>query len=105
MRAPMRNGWSSPRRTRIDGRSSRAKQWDESDTALGEPAASFLVAEDDGVLTRLQHNVEVAAADWILRPPTVDDAPLFPDHGHRLPVHLPRRTVEIDVHDRRSRLV
>src|SRR5919202_5068003 len=65
-----------------------------SDTALRETAAPSLVAEDDGVLAGLQHDLEVTAADGGLRPPAVDHTPLLPDHGHRLPIHLPGRSVK-----------
>ena len=64
-----------------------------------------LVAEDDGVLAALEHDLEVAAADRLLRPPAVDDAPLLADERDRLVVDLPRRSVEARLDERRPRLV
>jgi hypothetical protein len=45
---------------------------------------------DDGVLPRLEDEVEVAARHGVVGPPAVDDAPLLPDHGHVLPVDAAR---------------
>ena len=56
----------------------------ESTPALGEPAAPRLVVEDDGVLAGLEHDLEVAADDRLLRPPAVDDAPLLAHERDRL---------------------
>src|SRR5947209_11437868 len=76
-----------------------------SGAALGEPAAAGAVVENDGVLAALEHDLEVAPDDGILRPPAVEDAPLLAEHGDRLVVDLPRRPVEVHFDARRARLV
>src|SRR4026209_292138 len=44
---------------------------------LAEPASPLLVLEDRHVLARREHDVEVAPPHGRVRPPAVDDAPLF----------------------------
>ena len=66
-----------------------------SNAALTEPAALFLVAEDDRVLARLEHDLEIAAVDGLLRPPAVDDPPLLPDERHALAVDTLRRPTRV----------
>jgi hypothetical protein len=39
----------------------------------------LVVVEDDEVLAALEHDVEVAAVDRLLRPPAVDHTPLLAD--------------------------
>ena len=73
--------------------------------ALREPSASLEVVEDDAPLAALEHEVEVAAADGVLGPPAVDDAPLLPHEHHRAAVHPPRRPVEAGLDERRLRRV
>src|SRR5438132_10267205 len=63
------------------------------------------MAEDDGVLAALEHDLEVAAADRLLGPPAVEHAPLLADELDGLVIHLPRRPVEVDLDARRARLV
>src|SRR3989442_3454731 len=76
-----------------------------SSSALAEPRARLLVAEDDGVLARLEHDVEVAPADRLLRPPVVDDAPFLADERDRTAIHFARRPVEARLDERRAPLV
>jgi len=71
----------------------------------GEPALELVVAVDDCELARLEHEVEVATVDRVLRPPAVDDAPFFADDGHRLAVHAARRPVEFFLDERRTRSI
>ena len=59
---------------------------------LAEPAAGFLVPEDARVLARLEHEVEVAAVERVLRPPAVDDAPLLAHDRDRLAVDPHRQS-------------
>src|SRR5439155_9708991 len=61
--------------------------------------------EDDGVLAALEHDVEVAAAHRLLRPPPVDDPPLLAHERDRLPVDARRLATEARLHERRLRLV
>src|SRR4051812_27415553 len=60
-------------------------------TSLGEPAPTFPVVEDDDVLAGLEHDLEVAAVDGLLRPPAVDDSPLLADGDHVAAIHPARR--------------
>ena len=74
---------------------------------LREPAACLPVAVDAGVLARLEHDLEVAAVDRLLRPPAVDDAPLLP-HERRpgLAVHdAAGVAVARGLHERRPRRI
>src|SRR6266542_3992938 len=99
-RSPRAEKLRPRRNTRNDSgarRSSRA--------TLREPRAGLLVVEGDGVLAALEHDLEVAPADRLLRPPAVDDVPFLPDERDRLPVHRARRPVEGRLDERRSRLV
>ena len=66
---------------------------------------SSAVVEDDGVLACLEHDLEVAPDDGLLRPPAVEHAPFLAEDGHRLVVHLPRRPVDVRLDPRRTRLV
>jgi hypothetical protein len=59
-----------------------------------------LVAVDDGVLSRLEHDVEVPPVHRLLRPPAVDDAPLFADRADGLPVDATRRAVGVSLDER-----
>src|SRR5947209_4835136 len=72
---------------------------------LGEPPPSRAVVEDDGVLTGLQHDLEVAAHHGLFRPPAVEHAPFLADDGDRLVVDLPGGAVEVPLDARRARLV
>src|SRR4051795_13515229 len=63
--------------------------------ALGIPASTRAVVEDDGVLSALEHELEVAADDGIFRPPAVDDAPFLPDERDGTVVHLERSPVRV----------
>ena len=74
-------------------------------SALAEPSAPLLVAEDDDVLARLEHELEVAPLDGLLGPPAVDHAPLLADDRHPETIHEPRRPVESRLDERRLRLV
>src|SRR5712691_5385803 len=58
----------------------------ESSASLRKPLASFLVAEDHGVAAALEHDLEVAPRDRVLRPPAVDDAPFLADERDALAV-------------------
>jgi hypothetical protein len=53
----------------------------------------LVVVEDDHVLAALEHDVEVAAVDRLLRPPAVEHAPLLPDQLDREAVDETRRPV------------
>ena len=75
------------------------------DAALAEPAPLLLIAEDNGVLAGLEHDLEVAPIDGILRPPAVDDAPLLADEGHALAVHAGRGTVDPGLDEGGPRLI
>src|SRR5581483_7369319 len=67
---------------------------------LGEPRPRVAVVVDDGVLPRLEHEVEVPAVHRLLRPPAVDDAPLLAERRDVLPVHATRRAVGVRLHER-----
>ena len=54
---------------------------------LREPTAAFLVAEDNGVLPRVEHELEVAADERLLSPPAVDVAPLLTHERDRMSIH------------------
>src|ERR1700749_4007027 len=72
---------------------------------LREPALGLAVAIDDGVLARLQHQVEIAPVDGLVRPPAVDDPP-FLAHALDAPaVHPLRDAVAVRFDERRRRLV
>jgi len=58
--------------------------------------------EHDGVLTALEHDLEVAADDGLLGPPAVDDAPFFTDERDPAVVHLERPSVRVGLDPRRS---
>ena len=60
---------------------------------LAEPAAVLVVVEDDDVLATLEDDVEVASIDGFLRPPAVDDAPLFADQFDRQAIDETRRPI------------
>src|SRR5258707_3669419 len=60
-------------------------------STLREPRACVVIAVDDGVLSRLEHDVEVPPVNRLLRPPTVDDPPLLADRADGLPVDAARR--------------
>ena len=62
------------------------------------------VAVDDGVLARLEDEVEVAAVDRLVRPPAVDDPPLLPHGRDALPVDALRDAVAVRLDERRARL-
>ena len=72
--------------------------------ALPEPPAARLVPEDHDVPPGLEHGLEVAPLDRLLRPPAVDHAPFLPQCGHAHPVHRRRHPVLAD-DERRARLV
>src|SRR3954470_15356415 len=74
-------------------------------TALCIPASARAVVEDDGVLSALEHELEVPADDGILRPPAVDDAPFLPDERDGSVVHLERPPVRVGLDARRPRRV
>src|SRR3954454_10858294 len=61
--------------------------------------------EDDGVLARLEHDLEVAPDHGLLGPPAVEHAPFLAQGDDGLVVHLPRRAVEVRLDARRARLV
>ena len=73
--------------------------------ALGEPRPGLLVAVDARVLARLEHDVEVAAVDRLLRPPAVDDAPFLAHDRDRLAVDAHRRPVQRRLDQRRPRRI
>src|SRR5215211_6444584 len=77
----------------------------ESSRTLRKPARPLLVAEDDDVLAGVEHEVEVAARDRLLRPPAVDDAPLLAQKRDRLTVDEPRHARTRRDDERGSRLV
>src|SRR5205085_11777876 len=62
-------------------------------SSLREPRARFLIAKDDDVLAALEDELEVAAAQRLLRPPAVDDAPLLPHERDAAPVDPLRRAL------------
>ena len=68
-------------------------------------AVDFLVAKDDRVPAALEHDVEVAPVDGLLRPPAVDDPPLLAHERHPLPVDPARRPVEPRLDERQPRVV
>src|SRR4051812_38721323 len=74
-------------------------------TSLREPPPSRAVVEDDGVLAGLEHDLEVAPDDRLLRPPAVEDAPFLAEDRDGAVVHLPRCAVEVRLDARRARLV
>jgi hypothetical protein len=45
--------------------------------------------EDDGVLTRFQHQIEVTSRDRFLGPPAVDNPPLLAQQRNGLAVDAP----------------
>jgi hypothetical protein len=53
----------------------------------------LVVMEDDDVLAALEHDVEVPAIDRLLRPPAVDDSPLFSDQFDDEAIDETRRPV------------
>jgi hypothetical protein len=53
----------------------------------------LVVVEDDDVLAALQHDVEIPAADGVLGPPAVDDAPLLADQLDRKAIDEPRSPI------------
>src|SRR6266536_3915166 len=63
--------------------------------ALTEPSLRLPVEKNDRVLAGCQDDIEVAPVDRLLRPPAVDDAPLLTHQRDRLPVHAPRRSVDM----------
>ena len=69
--------------------------------SLTEPTAGFLVAEDARVLPGLEHEVEVAPVDRVLRPPAVDDPPFLAQERHRLPVDAHRHADRARLDERR----
>ena len=75
------------------------------DTRLREPAAASLVEEDDSVLARLEHHVEVPAPDGVTRPPPLGHSPLLAHARHRHTVHRRRYLVARRPDDDRTRLV
>src|ERR1700760_1186397 len=72
---------------------------------LREPRAGLGVEVDDGVLARLEHEVEVAAVDRLLRPPAIDDPPLLPNACDMLPVDPPRDPVAVRLNEGGARSV
>ena len=72
---------------------------------LREPGARVVVVEDDGVLARLEHHVEVAARDRLLRPPAVDDAPLLAHDRDALPIDAARQAAGTALDERVMRAV
>jgi hypothetical protein len=73
--------------------------------ALRVPRAVLAVEVDDGVLAGLEHEVEVAAVDGLVGPPTVDDPPLLADERDVLPVDAARRAVSVALDERRPRTI
>src|SRR3954453_23905503 len=61
---------------------------------LREPRLELLVAEDDAVLAGLEHDLEIAAVDRLLRPPAVDDTPFLAHDGDGCALDRPRDPVE-----------
>jgi hypothetical protein len=59
--------------------------------------------EDDGVLARFEDEFEIAADDRFLRPPAVDDAPLFAEERDRLVVDLDGEPARVRLDARRAR--
>src|SRR5687768_2751223 len=74
-------------------------------SSLAEPSSALLVAEDHRALPAVEHDLEIAAMDRVLRPPAVDDSPFLADERDPLPIHSTRRPVSPDLDDRRARLV
>ena len=73
--------------------------------ALAEPALDLPVEKDDRVLAAREHEIEVAPVDRLLRPPAIDYPPLLAHEGDLLPVHAPRRPVDMRLHERWIRSV
>ena len=73
--------------------------------SLCKPLSALLIAIDDGLLPRLEDDVEVAPRERLLRPPAVDDAPFLADHRNSLPVDALRRPVRVRLDEGRARLV
>jgi hypothetical protein len=86
------------REARLSGFLARSAQHFARSSPLGEPATALFVAEDDGVLPRVEHELEVAPHDRLLRPPAVDYTPLLAHERDRLSVHQMRnsRRVRLD---------
>ena len=74
-------------------------------STLREPRAALAVAVDDDVLAGLEHEVEVAAVDRLVRPPAVDDPPLLAERRDALAVDAARRAVGVPFDERRPRRV
>jgi hypothetical protein len=73
--------------------------------ALTEPALGLPVQEHDRVLAAREDDVEVTPVDRLLSPPAIDDAPLLPHERDLLPVHAPRRPVDMRLDERSLRRV
>src|SRR5204862_2916532 len=73
--------------------------------ALGEPTLRLRVQEDDRVFATREHDVEVATVDRLLRPPAVDHAPFLAHERDLLPVHAPRRAIEMGLDERGRRRI
>lgn len=65
----------------------------------------LVVVEDDNVLATLEHDVEVAAVDGLLRPPAVDDAPLLADQLDRKAIDEMWRPVGLRLDEGGARLI
>src|SRR5262249_52463339 len=105
---PRRGGCARSRRERgrtaPESRPARSQRTRSCPT-LGIPASVRAVVEDDGVLAALEHELEVAADDGILRPPAVDDAPFLPHGRDGAVVHLERPPVRVGLDTRCPRRV
>ena len=65
----------------------------------------LVVVEDDDVLAALEHDVEVPAVDRLLRPPPVDDPPLFSDQLDYEAINEARRPVGLRLDKGGPRLI
>src|SRR5436305_702311 len=68
---PLRAGCVDPACRRC--RRGRGRPVRATSRTLADPRACLVVAVDDRVLSRLEHDVEVAAVNRLLCPPAVDD--------------------------------
>jgi hypothetical protein len=68
--------------------------------ALAEPALRLSVQKHDRVLAAREDDIEVTPVDRLLRPPAIDDTPLLPHERYLLPVHAPRRSIDMRLDER-----
>src|SRR5262249_32609564 len=72
---------------------------------LREPTLRLAVAIDADVPAALEDDLEVASIDRLIRPPAIDDAPLFAHERHLLSVHDPRRPPRPRLHESGARRI